>query len=599
MVAWIVAAAGGIALALVLYGWRESPPRSRFLAAAVLRAIAFALLLALLLDAPIGRARPPTPVVALDVSASWMRGDSALWNSATARIRTLAPDSILLTGDSARFAPIPDRPTDLVSTARGAVDRALAAGRALVLVTDGEIEDPQMLEMLPGGSRVEILERAPRPDVALRTLDLPQAAVGGDTVEARVTIAAGASGGATGSVEFRVGDRSLAEVTFDSLAAFGERDLTTRFPLSAEEGPVVVRAIVASRGDAEARNDTVAVVVDVSRAAGAVFVSSAPDQDARFAISVLRGAVALPTRAYYRVAPGEWRREGTLAAVPESEVREALRGAPVAMLHGDTAIFGSPRAATRGALALHAPPSQRGEDWYATAAPPSPLAGVLASIPFDSLPPVDVSTSMPSADWIALEVSRARREETRPAIVGTERPRRIVVVGASGFWRWRFRAGESADAYTALWGSIFDWLAADRRDPRAVVPEGGVLRAGDAIRWRRGGDADTVVALALRRMDGTAVDSMTLRFTEGASIVETEPLEPGVYEATARGGRALLAVNQAREWLPRAASVRAGSVGGGATPGSAPALRSRWWAYALVLLVLCTEWIVRRRIGLR
>ncbi|HUF27144.1 MAG TPA: hypothetical protein VMM18_09220 [Gemmatimonadaceae bacterium] len=599
MIAWVVAAAGGIALAALLYGWREPPPRQRFAFVAALRAIAITVLLALLLDAPVGRARPPAPVVALDASASWLRTEPVLWDSARARVRALDPDSVLLTGDSARSSAVPERPTDLLSVVRGAVDRALAAGRPLVLVTDGEIDDPQSLEALPGGSRVQVISRPPRSDVAVRLIDAPQAAVAGDTIEARVTLAAGSAGGVPGRLALTAGDRTGFETSFDSLLPFGEREIVARLALPAVDGSTVVRAIVEMPGDAEPRNDTLAVVVDVSRAAGAVYVSSAPDQDARFAIAVLRGAVVLPTRAFYRVAAGQWRREGTLAPVAEAEVRAALRDAPVAIIHGDTAVFGPPRAATRGSLALHAPPAPRGEDWYASTAPPSPLSGVLAAVPWDSLPPIDVAADGPRGDWIGLEATRARRLDSRPVIAGVERPRRVVVITGSGFWRWRFRGGESADAYTALWGGIFDWLAADRRDPRAVVPERGVLRAGDPIRWRRGVETDTLVTVVLRRLDAAGADTLTLLFAGDANVAETPPLAPGVYEANAAGARTVVAVNQSREWLPRQPTVRAGEVGRGAPPGAAPALRSRWWAYALVLLVLCVEWVARRRLGLR
>jgi len=42
---------------------------------------------------------------------------------------------------------------------------------------------------------------------------------------------------------------------------------------------------------------------------------TAPDFDAREAVAALRGVTSLPTRAYYRVAPGAWRTDGTLARV--------------------------------------------------------------------------------------------------------------------------------------------------------------------------------------------------------------------------------------------------------------------------------------------
>src|SRR5205085_8958652 len=115
-------------------------------------------------------------------------------------------------------------------------------------------------------------------------------------------------------------------------------------------GPAILRAIVASADDAERRNDTLSVAIDLSRAASAVFASTSPDFDARYALAVLRGALGIPTRGFFRVAPGEWRVEGALTPIAEAEVRQSLRDAPVAILHGDTAAFGPPRIATLGPL---------------------------------------------------------------------------------------------------------------------------------------------------------------------------------------------------------------------------------------------------------
>ena len=100
-------------------------------------------------------------------------------------------------------------------------------------------------------------------------------------------------------------------------------------------------------------NDTLSFALDVARGASAVFASTAPDEDARYALDVLRGTLAVPTRGYFRVAPGRWVQDGSLAAVSEDDVRRSVAEAPLAVLHGDTAIFGAPRAFTRGALALH------------------------------------------------------------------------------------------------------------------------------------------------------------------------------------------------------------------------------------------------------
>jgi hypothetical protein len=157
----------------------------------------------------------------------------------------------------------------------------------------------------------------------------------------------------------------------------------------------------------------------------------------------------------------------------------------------------------------------------------------------------------------------------------------------------------SSDAFTALWGSIFDWLAAERADRRAAVPDERLVRAGDPIRWRRGAPTDSIVPLTLRERGSTRVDSMTLHFTPGASIVETSPLAPGVYEATTRGGSSTLAVNPSREWLPRASRVASGAVRGAIAADTAPRLRNKGWAYVLATLMLCLEWTLRRRKGLR
>jgi hypothetical protein len=369
------------------------------------------------------------------------------------------------------------------------------------------------------------------------------------------------------------------------------------------EGPAVVRVVIATAGDAEPRNDTLALGVDLSRAASAVFVSTSPDFDARYALSVLRGALAVPTRGYFRVAPGAWRVDGSLAPVTEADVRRAFREAPVAILHGDTAVFGPPRSASLGPLALIAPPVGDQGEWYAAAAPPSPFAAALGGLPFDSLAPISVSATPPGGQWRALEARRGREDDRRAVVAGSDTPRRVVIVAASGLWRWRFRGGASADAFTAVWGSIFDWLAAERADRRAAVPEGAVLRAGEPVRWHRGSATDSLVVVALRRIgganDSARVDSLTLHFGSESTLLESPPLPAGIYEATVRGGTTLLAVNASREWLPRAPRVQSGATGGGVPLDTAPRLRSQGWVYGLLLLCLCGEWVVRRRKGMR
>jgi hypothetical protein len=95
------------------------------------------------------------------------------------------------------------------------------------------------------------------------------------------------------------------------------------------------------------------------------------------------------------------------------------------------------------------------------------------------------------------------------------------------------------------------------------------------------------------------VYSVTLRFSDGANVAESPPLQPGIYDARMTGGSVVLAVNASREMVPRRPTVRAGLMRGGAALGDAPTLRGLGWVYGLVVLLLCGEWMLRRRAGVR
>jgi hypothetical protein len=602
---WLLALIAGLVVALVQYGWRELRSGWSVLPSALLRAGAVTLVVALLLDAPAARAKAVSSWAALDASMSMSRGDSTVWRAARDTIRRVGAESVFVFGDSARRDDATGTPSDLSSLLRPVVERALGAGHPVTVVTDGELDDPDAARGLPAGSRIVVIQHPTRRDLAVASIDVPRAVVSGDTVEARIGVIAGSGGARAGTLTVTLEGKTVASAPVDSLPPFGERTIALRTKLDGAAGPSLLRAIVASPDDAERRNDTLVTAIDLSRAASAVFVSTSPDFDARYALAVLRGALGIPTRGFFRVAPGEWRVEGALTPIPEGEVRQALRDAPVAIIHGDTAAFGPPRSVTLGPLALIITSSTEGE-WYPSAAPASPLATALSGLVWDSLPPVAVATTSPKGAWEGVISRRGRGEERKPILVGIDEPRRVAIVAASGLWRWRFRGGVASDAFTALWGSVFDWLAAERADRRAAVPDERLLRAGDPVRWRRGSSNDSVVTIALRARGGTGttrVDSLTLRFPPGASIVESHPMPPGIYEATVRAGpgmgSALLAVNPSREWLPRAPRLPSGVVRGVVSADATPRLRGAGWAYTLAILMLCAEWILRRRRGMR
>ncbi|MBL8960523.1 MAG: hypothetical protein JNJ98_11770, partial [Gemmatimonadetes bacterium] len=490
----------------------------------------------------------------------------------------------------------------------GIVERAIAAGRPLVVYTDGELEDAEILAGLPSGSRLEVSPAPAARDAAVTEIQAPRVASVGDTVEVRVTVAAGAGGAGAGRVALSLDGRATTSLAFDSLGAYGERSLTIRVvapPLpagGATRGERELRVALQSAGDVDARNDTAAAALDIGSAAAAVLVSTSPDLDSRELAALLRGTSALPTRVYYQVMPGTWREDGALTAVSAENVRRAVREAALVVLHGDTALFGPPRTVTRGSLALVAPPPANSGEWFATGAPISPVSPILTGTPWDSLPPLEVAASMPEdAAFELLETRRARRLDRRVAMVGWDQPRRILVAGASGFWRWRFRGGAGADAFTAVWGSSLDWLAGERADVRSAVPDAPAVREGEMIRWRRGTATDTLVTATARRRGaaGAATDTLVMRFGASSSVIETPPLAPGVYDVSTPGGTSLLVVNPSAELLPRRPTVASGPVGSGEARGESRRARDLPWLFVLAVLALCVEWVLRRGAGLR
>ena len=597
MLIWIFALAAGSALAFVQYRFGGAAdaalPRA-------LRAVALVIVLALLFDAPGGPSRRVRPYAALDASASWVAaGDSALWRRAVQSADSVGADTLLLVGDSVRAGRAPATPTDRTTRVAPLVERALGAGRAVVFVTDGRVDDPERLADLPAGSRVVALDGTARLDAAVASVDGPSAAVVGDTVEFNTVIAAGGAGSHAGRISLLQGAATVATATVDALASYEERTVRLRTQVGGAPGARLFRLVLATDGDALAANDTLTFVLDVARGASAVFVSSAPDEDARYALDVLRGTLAVPTRGYFRVAPGRWVQDGSLSPIGEAEVRRTVAEAPLAIMHGDTAVFGAPRSLTRGALALVAPPAQKGDDFYATGAPPSPLLPALGGLPWDSLPPVETGAAPRDAEWVAVTARRARRMDERPLVSGSLKPRRVVVVSAAGLWRWKFRGGRSADAFTAVWGSIFDWLTGDETDARAAHPVTPWLRSGEPVRWRRGSPRDSTATVVVRASGAGRADTLRLRFAGETGVAETPPLAPGVYETHTTGGDGLLAVNASAEWLPRRPMVRSGAVGSAPAADRAPRARTVWWLYALAIAALCAEWVLRRKVGLR
>src|SRR3954463_927149 len=97
---WLVAVGAGAAFALLQYGWRRTHQGPLWLTAAACRWAAVTLIVALLLDAPAGPAKPVRAWVAIDASQSMARDDSLLIKSAIDSATAVRPESTLWFGDS-------------------------------------------------------------------------------------------------------------------------------------------------------------------------------------------------------------------------------------------------------------------------------------------------------------------------------------------------------------------------------------------------------------------------------------------------------------------------------------------------------------------
>jgi hypothetical protein len=597
----LLALTAAVALAALAYLPLASLGSKRWVPAAF-RAAAVAVLALLLLDPLLPAGRKTRPLVLLDVSLS-LAAAGGQW--ARAVDTALGLGEVRLVGDdSPRTDTAPTRGTSRFAPA---VRAAAAVGRPLVLVSDGELTDAYELDpSLLRGARVVVLPRDSVADVALTSFTGPDRAVLGDTVRFEVEIGVRGPAGAPRT---------------DSLAlvlAVGRRVLLRR-PLGPSPGPSrrvqlelpaaalgagthVLRVALVGGADAEPRDDARLRLVRVAATPGAVLLASPGDWDARFLHRALRDVADIPVRGFIRLGAA-WRRMEDLEPATEAEVTRAAQAADLLVLKGAAGQY----AAGSRARGIVRWPSGADEasilpgDWYLGAAGVSPLGGLLAGIPAESLPPLQRMVEAPTSEaaWVGATAQAGRRGTPRPVLTGETRGRRReVVVRADGLWRWAFRGGASEQAYRSLVAGLATWLlAAPDSAVGAARPVQAVVQRGLPIRFAwAGGGAPGDVPVRLQSDSAEVVD--TLAF-DGAGRAELW-LEPGIWRYTlGSGGGGVLAVEEySDEWLPRPVMLAAAS---GGEPPSAPGepLRTRWWPYLLGVLALGAEWFSRRRLGLR
>ena len=561
-----------------------------------LRVLAVVSVVALLLDLTIGTARPPEPLVALDASASWTRaGDSVSWRAAVDSARAEPGVAIMLFGDSTRSAAIPDAPRDLASFVGPVLQRAAASGQRVVVVTDGALDDAESLQQAVAGSRLVVVDARTAPDLAIRDLSAPAEGRAGDTIAVTARVMADGATSAVRPLRWLLDDVVVAEATVPVLATRGDAVVESQVVVPPGDSIAVLRAVLQPGGDRQPRNDTIAAAFRRGARQRVVIVSTAPDADVRDVTTALRANVALPTDAFFRIAPGRWLRDGNLTPVDESVVRAAVRGASLAVLHGDTAAMGSPASLGTKALLLLAPPDGNAPELLVRAAPSSPLQAALGGLVIDSLPPLLASlpargglTALSAAPGIAATGAV-------PVVSVTEGPVRRVLITAAGYSRWRARGGVSEVAFQALVGGATDWLLGARGLSAIPMPVSQVQRAGLPVRWRRG--AQPQAAVLLTRDGDRAVRRDTLAFADAAEA-SMPPLDAGIWRGTVDGAAIVVPVSPSREWLPHAVTLRSGLLNGEAVAVRRGA-RSLGWLYLATVLLLAAEWLLRRRAGLR
>ncbi len=574
---------------------------------AVLRTAGMGALLALLINpACTRRIAGGPPTVLLDASLS-MATAGGRWATAldTARALAGARGTVVRFGET--MAPFDTAPPEAGgSRLAEPLTAARAFGRPVVIVTDGEIADAASLApSLLAGVHVVRLPRDTVPDAALLDVTLPARVQTDDSIGVTVTLGTwGALAATAATLEIWTEGRRLAtrDVALPPSPGTARRGVTLR-PRTLPPGAHVLRFRLVTAGDQEERDDERWRVIEVSEQPAVVVVVDPADWEGRFLVRELSEIARTTVRGYARTGPATWRDMRTLRPVAERTVRDAAGAAGLLVVRGPRAGIGADRRGPVWRWPAHSDTLAEffAGDWYvADELPPSPLTARLASVPWDSLPPLTglVPIAPASDEWVALRARQGRRGAARPVIVGnaTGAGRDLTTAGA-GLWRWAFRGGAAREAYRALLASGVEWLLAAGRIPGSAGPLGAsaVVPRGVPVVFRWAGDtvADSVV-VTLR--DGGEARSVTLRFdAQGSARV---PLAPGVYRWSAAGAAGVAVVEPYSDEFPPATVAALRTDPDAGFVRVVRHARQRWWLYVVAVMALLGEWGWRQRRGL-
>ena len=475
----------------------------------------------------------------------------------------------------------------------------------ITVVTDGEIDDIHAIpSSLLGGVSVVVVPRDTLPNAALLDVEIDSFVAQGDTAHVTLTIGTwGALSGIDASIRVLVSERLIHRqaVTLPESPGTGQRSVS--IPSSAlAAGTSVLRFILDVSGDAELRDNERLRVLTVTTEPGVVVIVDPADAEGRFLARELRGIVRSGLRGFARVGNDEWLEMGELSRVSANDVRRAINGAAMVVMRG-----GSPWDGT--IPSWHWPAGADGEtqffegDWYVTdSVPASPIAGRLASIAWDSFPPLTgIVPLVPTAvQWVGLTGRVGRRGADRPLLIGEDSSgvRRLTTAGA-GMWRWALRGGSSLDAYRAVLASGIDWLLDSDNAPTAarIAAANAVTRGRPATFRRLSSEVADSLDVVLAGTDSTS--RLVLEFdASGEARID---LDPGVYRwsvpSMSDAGGVIAVEAYSDEFHARTVGLQARVATGGFSVLVRYA-RERWWLFGLAALALIGEWAWRQRIGL-
>jgi hypothetical protein len=640
------AAAVAAAIAAWWYGRREEKVRGRGLAAVLKGAALFLLLSSPWMPSLAGRGEiGPRTAILVDISRSMgypagSNGDvSRLQVAREAVAEMLASRRSAEVWSFASAAARIDRAELLDLEATGSASRvvdALEAARAagadsMIVVTDGELADRetarQLVERLGIGVReVRVAEAVER--VAIRSLSASGAVTAGDTLDVRAEIVATARAGDSARVMLEFGTDVSATVTIERPAAGRSVEASFRVPVGRSADSTEWRTLDVRVEGASPPWDGVAAArswVGVTpEPTGAVMISLDPDWEARYLSPVLGRSVPGGARAFLRVSDGEYIRVEARPAggIPEASVRRAAEAASLLVVQGDPAtlpgwiesivrrspavmhlVRGPGRVPGTGVTVEEALPGE----WYPEAPPPpSPVSGHLLGAEVLDLPPLSrLYGSAGRADGPVLSARRDRQGGARPvAVLGSTQGRRWAVVHGEGAWRWAARRGQGLALYRGLFAGMTRWLV-EHATPRPLQMQNPSPRTGDSIRWRAAPDVRDL-AIHLEDASGAVVWSDTS--PPPTMPITGPPLERGDARFVATGSvggvpfriQRPFHVNAGAEELPGVVGppldVRPANLEGeGRKAGSDPPV----WPFAAAIVLLCAEWLWRRKVGLR